>query len=625
MNKIKMGVFNVVSYNGFKFDLLKSGLQKYIRRGEFEKACFCLNEILLFKLSDDKKRVKGILTNLKNRLIIILNEDLSINNCDLYIKVDKLLEEWEKSDRENDDLLFQILYYLCDSKKMRLSSNLRGYFWSGLKDDRLKKYYEEDKVWERKNTYGKNFYKKDDDSLIKKYIDGFVYCLDNKYSDAYYWFFKILNSDKKSGRRNRKGKKCYIIMDILKDYYKNKNIDLYNIIEKWVINNNNSRDENWLYICNILSMLIFNDKMVWDKKVEDKDIKIDNEYYKNMNFIFDDYVMDMHVSDGKKNGKNELDFVKEGMIVFNRDDDFYIEKYDIVYKEYKLLNMNNKKIKKTKKVKKEKVEKVEKKVEEKSIKKKSKKNKDFRLEKDLTNIVFEDLFDIENINELNDMLCEKNVCGNKSMCFKKNGYVYKEMRKSFNYGRDCLVLDNVKFLFGIKNIGINRILSNKVVKRIDIKKKEWEDNMKIEEKENVVYLVMNEFKNKSSLSRNKELYNNEKVKREVLKIGIFRGIFRVSDFNYRNILVNDNNELLSIDENNIGDRDNIFWKGFNWKDFDKKMVDEVIDEIVKRKDMKKKVIKKEMEKFLFDEEIINNIMNNFDNIKNDVYKEFGYE
>ena len=664
IGKIKIGVFNCMSYNGYKFDVLKSGLNKYVRRGDVLKGMYCISEILLFRKINDDKKLKGIMSNMRNRLIIILNEDIGISNWKLYKIIYDMINEWEKTN--NDILLLKVMELMCNEKKLRLCSWIRGYYKNCYNSIEFKNKYNvyNDIEFEKyKIGYGKKYYVKNDDEELKKYIDGFCENVDCNNDKLFYWFFKILDFKGKVGSRNRRRKSGCVILSIMKNKIiecKNKDlIDLYNVVEDWYWNRNNSRNENWLYICNLVLFYIKRDVLDWERKIiEFKDDEyyknILNENLKNKDMIRNDhFLIDMHVEKGRIEGKNEKDFVNVGSIVIDEDKRFINELYKKSYEDLKLLNVDNKEKKKDKKgkrkiklkiIKKKNVKKLRKinevleegilvdeeddnkKININKVKKirKKKKKIDFSLEEKLEFVEFEKLFDIKDVNDLNEMLCEKNVCGNKAMCFKKNNLVFKEVKKSFNYGRDCLVLDEIKSFFGFKNIGMKRVLSNKVVRRIDLGKKEWENNMKIEENKNVVYLIMNEFKNKGSLSKNKKLYKDENIKREVLKIGMFRGIFRVSDFNYRNILVNDVNEICSIDENNIGNRKDIFWKGFNWKDFDKKIVDEVLDEIINDNENKKLEIKKCMEKYLFDIELINEVMNNFDNIKSKVYEEFGY-
>ena len=42
--------FSSVSYYGYKLDILKSGVQKYLRRREFDKKIWCVAEIYLFQV-----------------------------------------------------------------------------------------------------------------------------------------------------------------------------------------------------------------------------------------------------------------------------------------------------------------------------------------------------------------------------------------------------------------------------------------------------------------------------------------------------------------------------------------------------------------------------------------------
>ena len=81
--------FSSLSYYGYKLDILKSGLQKYLRRREEEKMLWCLGEIYLFKVyansEQEKKATRGIITNLINRIIVMLDEELLFIEWDKYL------------------------------------------------------------------------------------------------------------------------------------------------------------------------------------------------------------------------------------------------------------------------------------------------------------------------------------------------------------------------------------------------------------------------------------------------------------------------------------------------------------------------------------------------------------
>lgn len=240
-------------------------------------------------------------------------------------------------------------------------------------------------------------------------------------------------------------------------------------------------------------------------------------------------------------------------------------------------------------------------------------------------VKFEDLFGIVNVEELDELLCRKNVCGGKVMCFysRDGKYVLKEMRESFGFGRDCMVLDECKDIFGVKKMGMKRVESDKVVVRINKKEKFWKDNMVIENKK-CVYLIMDKFENVGSLVGKDERDGNRDVVMGYMKIILFRGIFRVSDGNYTNVLINSNNEIMSIDENNIGNRNRILERKFRIKNYSKEDIKEIVDELLVNKEEKVKMIEKCMKKYEFGEEDIEKVKKNFDNLEEDVNKDIEF-
>ena len=134
------------------------------------------------------------------------------------------------------------------------------------------------------------------------------------------------------------------------------------------------------------------------------------------------------------------------------------------------------------------------------------------------------------------------------------------MRKSFNYGRDYIFVDSLKCMFGISSLNMRLIESNK---NLEVKDKsinslvnnwKWVDNT-------VVYSMMDFFENIGDIGKHKHFLKDVGIFRECLKIRLFDGLFRSSDNILRNILIDKNGRVLSIDENDIyGKRKNIFNK-----------------------------------------------------------------
>jgi len=77
--------FSSISHSGYKLDILKSAVQKYLRRREFDKMVWCVAEIYLFevfkKSENNIRATKGIISNLLNRLIIFEGFSKSLSRC----------------------------------------------------------------------------------------------------------------------------------------------------------------------------------------------------------------------------------------------------------------------------------------------------------------------------------------------------------------------------------------------------------------------------------------------------------------------------------------------------------------------------------------------------------------
>ena len=136
--------------------------------------------------------------------------------------------------------------------------------------------------------------------------------------------------------------------------------------------------------------------------------------------------------------------------------------------------------------------------------------------------------------------------------------------------------------------------------------------------------MMDYFENIGDLGKNKEYFNDEFVVKECLKIRLFDGLFRSSDNIIRNILVNRDGELLSIDEGDIfGKRDKIF-NAHEWvspKNISSEILNEVLDDILSEKDMKLKYVCEKLVKYGFSDKV-DEFVNRFNDYKSIVMSEW---
>ena len=91
---------------GYTSRVLKSGICKYYRRGETEKFTWCVMEMARFNdIAIEKPAAKAIVTNLVNRLKILLMEEISC--CEISrIGMRLRFDSWNEYDvnRGNRDL-----------------------------------------------------------------------------------------------------------------------------------------------------------------------------------------------------------------------------------------------------------------------------------------------------------------------------------------------------------------------------------------------------------------------------------------------------------------------------------------------------------------------------------------
>ena len=139
-----------------------------------------------------------------------------------------------------------------------------------------------------------------------------------------------------------------------------------------------------------------------------------------------------------------------------------------------------------------------------------------------------------------------------------------------NSGIDYMFMDSLKSVFGLIDLGMSRIKSDVGFVREDNAIRKYKNNCKLVVTDKPVYFCMMKYlMNSGDLVNKKSIMEDIKIKREMLKIRLFDGLFRSSDNNMRNILVGNNNSLISIDEGDIfGKRVNVFGKN-DWCKKDK--------------------------------------------------------
>ena len=535
---------NSRSFSGYPLDELKSGLQKYLRRDEIGKMVWCMEELFLFgvlgKTDSEKKIGNAILSNLINRLIVMMDEEMLFIEVERYLLMREYLEKFENGGRKEVRYLRLLCEILNEGKKCRRNSYGRSYWCHRLQNE----------VVEEKSD--------------KEYFENFVECFEAGKEEWAIWMFRILNGGKCDGKKRfRRSENIYMIWEYLFDLEKVKKDENLKKVLEYKLKEffKKDRKERFIFLYSCVDLCMYFDGDWKDIRGEyDLSLKVLDEVYrydemdleKRGKIELDDYVVDVHTSAGKKLGKGKEDFKEVGCLVVNENEEFLRKEWKDFYVNFTgKSKMEGKKKELKEKEKKSGEEKKELKERKKLVKKK----------KENMNFDFVENKELLEIDENEIKLCSDVVCGNKVVCFEYDGKIYKEGRKSMNYNLDYYVFDRCKELFGLNCIGMELRLGKFRIVKKEKSVLSYKDNWMVEKtEEEVVYCVMNKIGNCEMLIEKKEeVVKNAEWLKEYCRIGMVRGIFRVSDFNMRNVLMDGNGELVSIDENDIlGKRKDVF-------------------------------------------------------------------
>lgn len=608
--------FSSISYHGRKLDVLKSALQKYARRRETDKMLWCAAEIYLFKaLAKSEQEIqtaKSIITNLINRLIIILDEEVLFADWATFLVCRKWLDDFDISERKDFSKVIRICHAITNSKMLRLNSDISAYWFRGA----TKGYIEKPKsipITDNISDNLKSITKKGDfesGEISRICMENFISTVTQGNPECYYWGHILFNCKETGANRYKRKDSIYMLWEYLFKQSDNEHLTKcldYKLKEFFV----KDRKERHMWLSGAISLILHKDKINWDESMFNSvggiNIDIDNEiiklFEKKTNITLDEYVLDMHCSAGRKLNKNKADFALEGCLVIDEDKEFFIKEWrDIYIKD---------KVEFTKEVKKTKENKATKSKGDKYVKS----DKISLLEPNLNTLNSNDI-DFNLIK-----LCTDITCGNKVVCFEYNGKIWKEGRKSMNYNRDYICVDSCKNIFGLNEIGMKRIQTNFKIEKIDKNNKYWKDNWKVTlTKDPIIYCCMNKI-NGVMLQEKKELLEDNNILKEVFKIAIFRGIFRATDFCMRNIMITEDKSLISIDEHEIGNRKHIIGSREKWlisKINKGNFANEVLEDIMTNMEDKIKFMCEKLIIYGFD---ITIIAKNYNNLKQDLINE----
>lgn len=556
--------FNNQSEHGYKSSILKSGICKYMRRGEAEKMKWCVMEMALFQ---NHPKGQGLVTNLLNRLKILLMEEISPSEVSILRTGIGLLNDYD-ADRTQRHLLMTFCDLVAQAKRGRVVSYV-GNWWRHHDCDLVKTTV----------TLCETYRKPGDSDELLLLGENLIEWMETKDERMFSVFAKMYEME--GGSRYRRKGGIYLWWEILNIYADPQISEILDFaLQRF---HRKGMTERWAFG-------IWMGLFVWKQELLDfteKEYKVYTaedcgNYYETMERIeMDEYVVnDYHVN--KKWGLE--DFAKKGAFIQDEDESFLADtdtyrKFYIEMKRQKDLAKQAPKPKKEKAPTKEPMIEIPRSEYDHLMKRladlearlgqvpvvpvvpKKVIPKKVTLDRDsLERIPWEDFSEVKILMD--------GVCGGKVPCilatYQGSRYVLKQMRESMNFGADYLIVDQCKEIFGLSHMNMRRIVSDKGLVKVDPKTHSYVNNCEIGPQESV-YCLMDFWENVGDLGKHKGYLTEDSVKTECLKIRLFDGLFRSSDNILRNILVNTEGHLLSIDEGDLfGKRDRIFNRRGDW-------------------------------------------------------------
>lgn len=310
--------FRSESINGIKLDILKSAIQKFLRRDECAKGLGTLK--LLSNFNNGSKDGDKITSNVINRLVVMMSEEICINNPTLPINVRKLYEKFKET--KNYDNIYKIYKLLCNSKKCRLLSDivttfcLRPYYIDNL-DELVKKH----KKLLGKDPISKMYeFKYDEEETLEFIKVGLIACNE---CETFMYLSHYLRND-------------YSVAKLWKIIIKCANEDVVEIIKslKFFYTKMTHREKP-LYLYQSI-MTIIHEKTLELDRIE-VDVVISKEDFEEIRDIkdFPDYVIDKHTKEGRAKGSNAYNFAIDGAFIKNECGDYKNDRYRKYYLKFK--------------------------------------------------------------------------------------------------------------------------------------------------------------------------------------------------------------------------------------------------------------------------------------------------
>ena len=362
------------SFHGYPLSVLKSGIQKYARRGETEEGLWCLVEMDLFSLLEQdspeleaylekhrtekkvetQRSARRIRSNMVNRLIVMMTEEINISAWWMPLTIYDLYQKWvvNRNDISSRKYLIDMYMHLTSQKMIRLVSDIKSVFLippDYVKPDRMNdlrkihSHIQNDypQIYQNQDEIGKSDWEIDltkFPSNLATCIKGIAYNLEKGSDNVFFWIGKLFNLAKEDGVSQNKCAR--IVWDILFSFIDRHEdyefvVPAIRVLDKFY--SQMTHREKLIYLYHAILLLVRRGEIDWSSKPPKintplrKVLRRYENHLKNTRMGIDDYILDLHTRKGKRTVNSLKEFALEGAYVKNQNKKFLNQQYREIY------------------------------------------------------------------------------------------------------------------------------------------------------------------------------------------------------------------------------------------------------------------------------------------------------
>lgn len=357
---------------GYDPSVLKSGIQKYGRRAEVEKGLWCLVEMDLFSLlewngaaisaylkshpedslTNVQRSAQCIRTNMINRLVVMMSEEVNISAWWIPAKMQALYQRWIES-RGNPSSrkhLVDIYLYLTSQKMIRLISDLKSVYV-------LPPYYVKPKqmpdlwqihrniealypaVYSAQSDVGQiDWDLSDYTANLHPCIKGIVYNLERGSDHVFYWISRLcILEQQDQTSKYRYIRLVWAVLHRFIDQHREYELvrEAISALE-WFFKKM-THQEKPIYLYHAVLLLVRRNQIDWsstDPGIDTPMADVEKFYREHLTggkMAMDDYILDLHTHGGKRGKDDLVNFALEGAYIENENKDLLRQDYREIY------------------------------------------------------------------------------------------------------------------------------------------------------------------------------------------------------------------------------------------------------------------------------------------------------